>query len=63
METLHIQVINPKALEILNVLDELQLVKIIKADNIANKKLSAKYAGKLPPEIADEMLVYLTESR
>jgi len=36
---------------------------VIKTDVKSVEKLSEKYAGKLPSEVADELQIYVTESR
>ncbi len=63
METLHIQITNQKALKLLQDLEDLDLIKVLKDKVAPKKKLSEKYAGKLPGNIADDMQKYITESR
>lgn len=58
-----IELTNQKAAKLLYELEELNLIKVIKKNVINNKKLSEKYAGKLPGEIADELQNYVTEGR
>lgn len=63
MNTMLIQITNQKALGLLHELEELHLIKVLE-ENIENKeKLSAKYAGKLPSDVADELQNYVNESR
>jgi hypothetical protein len=50
METLHIQVTNQKAIGLLNELEELHLIKIIKDTDDAMPKLSDKYRGIISKE-------------
>lgn len=63
METMLIELTNQKAAKLLHELEELHLIKVIKKNVISNEKLSEKYAGKLPGEIADELQKYVTEGR
>lgn len=63
METMLIELTNKKALKLLHELEELNLIKVLKTDVKAGKKLSEKYAGKIPSEIANELQNYVTESR
>jgi hypothetical protein len=62
METVLIEIKNNKALKLIEDLEDLQLIKVLK--KIKDKvKLSEKYAGKLPQNIADEMQNYVSKSR
>lgn len=62
METVLIEIKNNKALKLIENLEDLQLIKVIK--KIKNKvKLSDKYAGKLPANIADELQESVNKSR
>jgi hypothetical protein len=63
MNTLLIQVTNQKAIGLLHELEELHLIKVLKEVVPTGQKLSEKYAGKLPSEIADELQDYVTQSR
>ncbi len=63
MDTLLIQVTNQKALKLLHELEELHLIKVLRENIAPKKKLSEKYAGKLPSNIADELQKYVSESR
>lgn len=63
METMLIELTNRKAAKLLHDLEELNLIKVLKTDMKPDEKLSEKYAGKLPSEVADELQVYVTESR
>ena len=63
MNTMLIQITNQKALGLLHELEELHLIKVLE-ENVENKeKLSIKYAGKLPSDVADELQNYVNESR
>ncbi len=50
METLHIQITNEKAMGLLNELEELHIIKIIKDDTHSKTKLSDKYKGIISKE-------------
>ena len=63
METVLLQINNNKAYKLLDDLEDLNIIKVLKKSSIPTQKLSEKYAGKLPPEIADELQNYVTESR
>lgn len=54
---------NRKAAKFLQELEELNLIKVLKTDVKPDEKLSEKYAGKLPLEVADELQTYVIESR
>ena len=56
-----IELTNQKAAKLLHELEELELIKVLKTNGSA--KLSEKYAGKLPSDIADALQEYVTESR
>lgn len=59
MNTLHIQLTNKKAIGLLHELEELHLIKVLKENIKPRQKLSEKYAGKLPANIADELQRYV----
>lgn len=63
MNTLLIQVTNQNALGLLHELEELHLIRVLKENIHVKQKLSEKYAGKLPSEVADELQNYVTQSR
>lgn len=63
METILVEIKNDKAYRLLEDLEELQLIKILKETTQPKKKLSEKYAGKLPLNIADELQSYVAQSR
>ena len=58
-----IELINQKAGKLIHELEELNLIKVLKTDVMPAKNLSAKYAGKLPSEVADELQIFVTKSR
>ena len=63
METVLIQINNIKAYKLLEDLEELDIIKVLKKSIQPQQKLSEKYAGKLPSDIADELQNYITQSR
>ena len=63
METVVVQIRNPKAMKLLLDLEDLQLIKVIKQSVAAGEKLSDKYAGKLPLEIGEQLQNFVTQSR
>ncbi len=63
METVLIQIKDNKAYKLLENLEDLHILKILKKSNQAVELLSEKYAGKLPSEVADELQNYVTQSR
>ena len=63
METVLIQINNNKAYKLLDDLEDLQIIKVLKKSIQPQQKLSEKYAGKLPSEIADELQNFVNESR
>lgn len=63
METMLIQLTNHKAIGLIHELEELQLIKVLEENITSKKKLSEKYAGKLPGNVADELQNYVTQSR
>jgi len=63
METVLIQINNNKAYKLLEDLEDLHIIKVLKKSTQPNQKLSEKYAGKLPSAIADELQNYVSQSR
>lgn len=63
METVLIQINNVKAYKLLEDLEELDIIKVLKKSTEPQQRLSEKYAGKLPSDIADELQNYVTQSR
>lgn len=63
MEPVLIQINNIKAYKLLEDLEDLQIIKVLKKSTLPQQKLSEKYAGKLPSDIADELQNYVTQSR
>ena len=63
METVLIQINNNKAYKLLDDLQDLHIIKVLKKSIQPQQKLSEKYAGKLPSDIADEIQNFVNESR
>jgi len=63
METVLVQINDDKAYKLLENLEELHIITLLKKDTQPTQKLSEKYAGKLPSDIADELQAYVTQSR
>ncbi|MGI8636951.1 MAG: hypothetical protein ACR2KZ_16275 [Segetibacter sp.] len=63
METMLIELTNQKAAKLLRKLEELRLIKVLKTNVDEKEKLSEKYAGKIPGDVADALQTYVTKSR
>ncbi len=63
MKTVLIQINNNKAYKLLKDLEDLNIIKLIEQRILPKQKLSKKYAGKLPLDIADQLQDYVTQSR
>lgn len=63
METVLIQINNAKAYKLLEDLEDLHIIKVLNKSIEPPQRLSEKYAGKLPSDIADELQNYVTQSR
>jgi hypothetical protein len=63
METVLVQINNSKAYRLLEDLEDLHIIKVLKKSIQPDHKLSEKYAGKLPSDVADELQNYVTQSR
>jgi hypothetical protein len=63
MEAVLIQINDNKAYRLLEDLEDLRIIKVLKKSMKPKQKLSEKYAGKLPADIADELQNYVTQSR
>lgn len=63
METVLVQINNNKAYKLLEDLEDLDIIKVLKKSIQSEQKLSEKYAGKLPSDIADEIQNFVNESR
>lgn len=63
MKTVLVQINNNKAYRLLEDLEDLNVLKVLNKNVLPKQKLSEKYAGKLPSDIADELQDYVTQSR
>ncbi|MFN3561965.1 MAG: hypothetical protein ACK4XY_10090 [Chloroherpetonaceae bacterium] len=63
METVLVQINNKKAYKLLEDLEDLNIIKVLKKSVQSEQKLSEKYAGKLPLDVAEELQNYVTQSR
>lgn len=63
METVLVQINNAKAYRLLEDLEDLDIIKVLKKSNQPQQKLSEKYAGKLPSVVADDLQKYVTQGR
>jgi hypothetical protein len=63
METLVVQLTNNRAYKLLKDLEELHIIKLVTKSTQPSQKLSEKYAGKLPSNIADDLQHYVAQSR
>ena len=63
METVLVQINNDKAYRLLEDLEDLHIIKVLEKNIQPKQKLSEKYAGKLPADIADELQNYVTQGR
>jgi len=59
MDTVIIQLTSPKTLKLLEELEELNLLRVVKKNISGKTKLSDKYAGKLPADIAENLQKHL----
>lgn len=63
METVLVQINNNKAYKLLEDLEDLNIIKVLKKSIEPTQKLSEKYAGKLPADVAQELQNFVTQSR
>lgn len=63
METVLVQINNQKAYRLLEDLEDLHIIKVLKKSIQPQQNLSEKYAGTLPSDVADELQNYVTRSR
>ena len=63
METVLVQINNSKAYRLLEDLEDLHIIKVLKKSIQPKQKLSEKYAGKLPADVADELQDYVAKGR
>ena len=63
METIVVQITNNKALKLLQELEELNLIKLLKTKADTSQTLSEKYAGKLSSSTVDKLQEHIKQSR
>jgi hypothetical protein len=63
MDRVLIQLTTPKTMKLLRELEDLKLLKVIKKNVSSEQKLSDKYAGKLPSDIAQDLQNFIEGSR
>ncbi len=63
METVLLQINSPKAYKLLEDLEESDVIKVLEKKIYPVQKLSEKYSGKLPADIADDLQNYIAASR
>ena len=63
MQTVIIQLTNQKALRLLEELEELHIIKVLKKNINPEEKLSDKYAGKISSELTEKLQKHISESR
>ncbi len=63
METVLLQINNAKAYKLLEDLEDLDIITVLQKSSQPPQKLSEKYAGKLPPDIAEALQQFVTQGR
>ena len=63
METVLIQIKNNKAYKLLEDLEDLEIITVLQKNTVIKQKLSEKYAGKLPDDVANELQNHIKQSR
>lgn len=63
METVLIQINDLKAYKLLESLEDLQIIKVLKKSKDEDKGISEKFGGKLHLEVAEDILAYISKSR
>ena len=63
MEKVIVQLTTPKTMDLLHELEKLHLLRVLKKNITTGIKLSDKYAGKLPSNIADDLQKHIEQSR
>ena len=63
METVLVQINNNKAYRLLQDLEDLKIIKVLKKSVQSKQKLSEKYAGKIPADLAEELQKHTKQSR
>jgi hypothetical protein len=63
METVLVQINDNKAYKLLEGMEDMHIIKLLKKSVEPQQKLSEKYAGKLPADVAEELQNFVTQSR
>jgi len=63
METILVQINNDKALKLLQELEELKIIKLLKRNESSGTSLSEKYAGKLSEPTVEKLQQHIKQSR
>ena len=63
MDTVLIQLTTPNTMKLLREMEELHLLRVLKNNVPSETKLSDKYAGKLPTDIAEDLQKHIQKSR
>jgi hypothetical protein len=63
MDTVLIQLTTPNTMKLLREMEELHLLKVLEKSVPSKTKLSDKYAGKLPADIAEDLQKHIQKSR
>lgn len=63
METVLIQIKNNKAYKLLEDLEDLEIITVLQKNTVVKQKLSERYAGKLPDDVANELQNHIKQSR
>lgn len=63
MQTVIVQLTHQKALRLLEELEEMHILKVLKKNINPDEKLSDKYSGKLSSSVTDKLTKHIDESR
>ena len=63
MDTVLIELTNPKAFDLVKDLEALQIIRVVSRQTTEPQKLSERFAGKLSPETAKSLQKHITDSR
>ena len=63
MDTVLIQITTPKTMKLLQELEDLNLLRVLKKNISSDIKLSDKYAGKLSSDVAEDLQKHIEQSR
>ena len=63
MQTITIELTHQKALKLLQELEDLQIIRLLKKSITPSKKNSKKFSGKLSSSVADDLQKYISKSR